>query len=229
MRNYVTVLGSALVMFTYAMGASSATTLDPVAYGSTRDFGAGQAFPNSPVQLLTVFSFTDRGHVEFDISSLSSPVSSAQLSLQVRTGNVVPSTDTTINLGSYAGDGAITFADFSAATNFTSFEAPGTINTTIQLDFDVTAIVNDIIDQGADFVGFTGAFESVWPGNPLNAVVQLGNDPSLPLPQLAIETGPQVPLPATLPLFAGSLGVFGLLGWRAKRTAQSGIQGLARS
>ena len=53
------------------------------------------------------------------------------------------------------------------------------------------------------------------------------HDPQFYVSGLAYDTGGtgttngSTPLPAALPLFAGGLGVLGLLGWRRKRKAQA--------
>ncbi len=48
-----------------------------------------------------------------------------------------------------------------------------------------------------------------------------------PNPPTFTEEAPNVPLPATLPLFATGLGALGLLGWRRKRKARVSLLGAA--
>jgi hypothetical protein len=40
---------------------------------------------------------------------------------------------------------------------------------------------------------------------------------------LVTTTPPEIPLPATLPLFASGLGALGLLGWRRKRKSTASV------
>lgn len=60
------------------------------------------------------------------------------------------------------------------------------------------------VPDGFDFGGVPGAYDD--------------NDGAYQV-VLDLHEVPAIPLPATLPLFAGGLGLLGLLGWRRKRTA----------
>lgn len=192
-----------------------AITLDPVVFGQTRNFGAGQAFSNTTMQIFRGTVFEDRNNMEFDITGISSPVVSAELVIPVFSTN--SSLGASIDLRSYSGNGTIEFADFSAGSTDFQFSVSA-IPETVTLD--VTSILTALIGTNASHIGFTGAFTTL-ASVPFFAGLSFTDlSPAvMAIPELNIETGSTavVPLPAAFPLFAGGLGLMGLLGWRRKK------------
>lgn len=92
--------------------------------------------------------FQHRGILEFDISSLSQPVSRADLELPVyeSTGPY----PLTINVMVYVGDGSLRLSDYLGGTPVSSFSYAGGPHQTL----DVTAAVNSLVEAGASFAGF---------------------------------------------------------------------------
>ncbi len=98
-----------------------------------------------------------------------------------------------------AGGGAA-FVNFVA-----TFSGGGTTSQNITLD-GVRGTNNLSSFQTLNFTGFNDVVSVSW--------LQVG-----PYHQFDNVSVSAVPLPAALPLFAGGLGLLGLLGWRRKRTA----------
>lgn len=210
----VTLLAVLFTVVVVTARPSEAVTLSPVAFGETRDFG-NSAIPG-PVQVLKTFTFEGRGTFEFDIGALTGPVLSAQLVLPIVGANF-NSVGRTVDMFSYSGNGTLEFLnDFTAGTQFGSFVVAMSGNDTKM--FDLTAVVNSLIAASATHLGVRGAFD-LSGGSRFQAGLRFDNNPDL-LPSLNVELGmAPVPLPAALPLFAGGLGLLGLLGWRRKRAA----------
>ena len=129
----------------------------PTADGFVEDLDNGPnnpnaAITNSVVQVLNVPNYETRGIIEFNISSLTQPVTSAQLLL-----NVFDATGPfpfTINVYTYAGDGAVTLSDWDAGTLFTSFQYSG--QSTVELD--VTSVIQSLASSDQTFAAFNLRF-----------------------------------------------------------------------
>lgn len=97
----------------------------------------------------------DRAALEFDLSGLTGTVASAALeSYWVDIDPAPP--DGVIDVRTYTGDGAVTIADFSAGSFFTSVvhnAAGGTVGD-VFLSIDVTAAVQDALTGGQTYLGF---------------------------------------------------------------------------
>jgi hypothetical protein len=107
---------------------------------------------NSVVQVLNVPTFEDRGIIEFDISSLSGPISAAKLKLSVFASN--GPYPFTIDAFAYQGDGVLAADDWDRGSLFTAFEYIGEPAVTL----DVTVPLQDLISAGATFAGFNFRF-----------------------------------------------------------------------
>lgn len=116
--------------------------------GQLKDGISDQVIGNSVVAVLHGLNFEDRGFVEFDISSLSQPVSGADLELPVFSAN--GPFPFTVNVLVYAGDGSLTLSDFALGVPVTSFAYTGASHETL----DVTAAINSLLVSGASVAGF---------------------------------------------------------------------------
>ena len=149
-----------------------------------------------------------RGIIEFPISSLSSPVAAAHLTMAIEHFQIgIPN----VSFGIYGkpGDGNIDASDFALGApagtfNFFPGQPPF-------VSVDVTTLINSFITSIFPPPPSFATLQIVWqtPGHSDDFV-------SFSNPVLEIE---QTPLPAALPLFATGLGALSLLGWRRKRKA----------
>lgn len=158
-----------------------------------------------------------RGIVEFNISSLTAPVSSAQIFLtraSVGFGTFPPKT---FNALGYVGNGTLELADYSAGTTASPFLYGGELTASV----DVTTFVNSLVGS-TTFVGFTllkdsepafvGArFNQISLGQPF---ASLEVDPAGPVPE-------PIPEPATLVLLGSTFAAVGVARWRQRRRQQS--------
>ena len=139
---------------------TTATTIHPTVDGSVRDgppFGVKDGIPDSPVdrsivQALNVPTFEERGVVEFSLSTLSQPISSAQLILPVFASN--GPFPFTVDVLTYVGDGVLTLADWDQGSLFTTFPYSGEPTVTL----NVTSFISSALAEGDAFAGFNLRF-----------------------------------------------------------------------
>ena len=201
---------------------SEATTIPSTIHGFARDLapqdGTGDGTNPGGVEVLNGYgplgAPQDHGIIEFDISGLSASISSATLTLPIVSNHL--SVSTLFFLLGYTGDGLLTNNDYSSVTSgIGAFSInPGQ---TGSLDFDVTSFINAQLALN-DPLHFAG-FSIEWAGAPSSTDFILFGWLSPPnFPTLDVElSAAATPLPAALPLFAGGLGVIGLLALRRKK------------
>ena len=213
MKSKLLALAALLVLFSVL--PSQATTLNSVVHGTVVDGPPEDG--TSDYTITTVVAAAnypngggvqDRAVIEFDISSLTNPLSLATLDL-TELNNLLGTR--TFSVYGYTGDGALGTGDYLLGTSLGSFDltGPSTVH------FDVTAFVNAQIalNDPLHFVGF----QVVWASPAESAFASFGNI-STSMPTLTYATA-TTPLPAAFPLFATGLGALSLLGWRRKRKA----------
>ena len=154
-----------------------------------------------------------RGIVEFNIFGLT-PVSSATLTLPI-TLNGLTSAQNFLVLG-YTGDGTISDSDYQiSASTITNFNV--IVGQTGVINVDVTSFINAQIALSNQFAGF----KVVWNSPPSNDSIAFGGDGTFTSTNFPTLDVTATPLPAALPLFAGGIGLIGLLARRRKRTRQT--------
>ena len=132
--------------------------LSPSASGYIRDAnldGSGdQIFPTGLIQIFKTPDYEERGIFEFDLTGIPGPVGHARLSLYVQQagGAFVP---LPLGVFAYAGDGALTLADFAAGTQVASIDLPNIPlpPPATLVTIDVTAGINSLIAAHAHFAG----------------------------------------------------------------------------
>lgn len=118
--------------------------------------------PSSPLLVLGFLSITsgnpdppeDRAALEFDVSGLAGTLVSATLNGDWDNIDTAPP-DGLIDVYTYVGDGVITTADFSAGAFFKSVVHNGTEPPATFLSIDVTAAVQNALDGGQTYLGFS--------------------------------------------------------------------------
>lgn len=123
---------------------------------SPKDGIADNILDSVVVQVLDVerasMPFEDRGIIEFDVSTLSSPITSASLDLSVFGSNEPYPFEVDVFI--YSGDGILSIDDFNSGTPFYTFEYSG--ESTVQLD--VTSQIKSIVASGGRYAGFNFQF-----------------------------------------------------------------------
>lgn len=161
-----------------------------------------------------------RAIIEFDISGITNLVSEATVTLtrfdSYPTGGGPFLSEHTIEVYGYTGNGSFDAADFSAGnliTSFSYFDAA-------TVSFDVTSFLESQIslNDPAHFAGMTLRLASQTSARERFAFCGDTNPTSLcPAKPLLQATVASIPLPAAFPLFAGGLGLIGLIGWRRRQ------------
>lgn len=127
----------------------------------------------------------------------------------------------------------------SAGSTLIEHGAGGSLNTaTFTFDGSILGVMSDnggtLEAMSSSFLGAAGTtYPAAFPnrgleGNPfdnmvddwysfVDATISLGMRVTEPGDWIRVVTVSAVPLPAALPLFAGGLGLMGLLGWRRKQ------------
>lgn len=150
---------------------------------SPKDGVADDIIDGSIVQVLDVerpsMPFEDRGIIEFDVSTLSGTITSANLDLNVFGSN--GPYPFKVDVFTYSGDGILSLNDFNAGTPFYTFEYSG--ESTVQLD--VTPFIKSIVDSGDPYAGFNFQFAEPSP-IPMNGPFVAFN--SIEFPPAAILT-----------------------------------------
>jgi hypothetical protein len=143
------VLCVASLAFALAITASpvSAAALLPTAGTGIRDFGGGPFL----LDFLAVKKVTeDRAALEFDLTGLTGPISSAPLDFGIK--DIDPDDgEGVLDIFTYVGNGAIEPTDFFAGVFFNGFDLDQ-VNGLVHLD--VTGPVNSAIAGEAPFLGF---------------------------------------------------------------------------
>jgi alpha-tubulin suppressor-like RCC1 family protein len=122
----------------------------PLADAFIRD--GSQVLGGLVVQVLHVPSFEDRGAIEFLLPGLARNITQATLTLPVYASHgPYPFTITVL---AYAGDGAVTVADWDRGTPFVYFGYGGEA----KVSLDVTAPLQALAASGATFAGFNFRF-----------------------------------------------------------------------
>ena len=206
-------LGSVFVAPTGATAAM--VTLNSMVHGVVRDFapqdGLGDANGTNINVLNFVGSAQDRGVIEFDISSLTTPVTSAVLKLTQTSSNLIASR--TFGVWGYTGNGTLENADYSPS----GASVLGTFQHEVEPteNFDVTSFINlqIALNEPLHFASLL----ILWESPPENRFVQFGRADvagSYPTMEVALLS---TPIPAALPLFASALIGFGLMGYRRRK------------
>jgi len=160
------IIGIALMVSIGLVGTISAENIQPVlpvvdgvvrdGLHSPKDGIADVIMANSVVQVLDVerdsLPFEDRGILEFDVSTLSGPITSATLDLSVFSSN--GPYPFKVDVFTYTGDGILSLNDFNSGTLFHTFEYSG--DETVQLD--VTPFIKSIVSSGDQYAGFNLQF-----------------------------------------------------------------------
>lgn len=137
----------ALLSFPYSVYALN---ISPAVDGFIRN---GSILFTNLIQVLDAPGQSERGIVEFPLDSACTPIKRATLRLHVF--NSSGSYPFNINVYSYAGDGSLTAADYSAGTLTTNFAFNGTET----VDVDVTDSVLTLINDHSNYAGFNLRFE----------------------------------------------------------------------
>lgn len=195
------LLGAIAIMAMTSSGVYAVTILPNLDTATIRD----NPTDGNPDDINTGFfvfddsNNTDRGITEFDIMTLTSPVSQAILNLErVGTLNV----SQFVSVFGYTGNGTIELSDWGDGIFITSFFVDSSVSA---IDVDVTPFINSQIGLSSDFVGFN--LRS--PDNSIELVLfapSLGPSAS---PTLSI-TDDQVVLPEPGTLAVLGLGLLGL-------------------
>ena len=123
---------------------------------SPKDGIADVIMANVVVQVLDVerdiMPFEDRGILEFDLSTLSGPITSATLDLNVFSSNGPYPFN--VDVFTYTGDGILSLNDFNVGTLFHTFGYSG--EKTVQLD--ATPFIKTIVSSGDQYAGFNLQF-----------------------------------------------------------------------
>jgi hypothetical protein len=147
-----------------------------------------------------------RGVIEFNISSLATPVALATLNLEVTGDQRQPPNDPiVIDIYGSTGNGVIQLADYTPSGS----PVPFNFNAQTTVDVDVTNLVNAQIGQ--QYI----ALLLVWATSTSTGTVNFNGRP-VAAPTLTVDVS-AVPLPAALPLFASGTCLLGFIGWRRKR------------
>jgi hypothetical protein len=145
--------------FEPATATAANISIIPVVDGIVRD-GLDQPKDGVPdavlegsiVQSLNVPQFEDRGIIEFDISSLSQPVTRVDLILNIFGSN--GPFPFTIDVFTYTGNGVLSLEDFNMGSFFTSFRYSGESS----ISLDVTPFIESLVASGQNFAGFNFRF-----------------------------------------------------------------------
>ena len=127
-----------------------ALDVSPVVDGSIHN---GTMLSTILIQVLNNPSLSDRGIIEFPLSSACTPVTGATLRLNVHGSNGPYPFN--INVYTYSGNGSMEAGDFSAGTLATNF----VFNGETSVDIDVTSSVLSLINSNSDYAGFNLRFE----------------------------------------------------------------------
>ena len=153
-----------------------------------------------------------RGIIEFDISSITSPVDNAQFSFYI-TGLSGP--NTAFNIFGYEGNGTLELSDAELGTTLV-----GTIATDLtgRFDVDVTDFINSSLLSGFQFSGFnlriTSEYTTTRVGyNNAISINTSSNSAVFIPPVLTVST---VPLPASIWLFLSGASLLTLIGRKRK-------------
>lgn len=214
-RRALVVFVAALVALAAAVVDARAVSIPATVNGTVAELG-GAPFGSPDPTFVQIFSspgFESRGILEFNISGLVAPVSSAEILLTRHSGGGAP---VTFSVFGYVGNGALESADFNAGTTNV---ATVNYNTEPTLSIDATSFVNGLIGS-ATFAGFTIASDQVF-GLRFNQT----NDSEIPLPPASLEveaaTPAVVPEPSTVLLLSSSLAAMAGYSCRRRKTHES--------
>lgn len=181
--------------------------------GSPKDGVPDDVIAGTTVQALdnlgVSFPFEDRGIIEFELPSLSGPLTGADLVLPVF--SAMGPYPFTIDVFTYTGDGVLSLSDFNAGSLYTSFAYSGESVVTL----DVTSFIGGLYTSGDDYAGFN--FQFAVPSTiALNGpYVSFGSLEHGPAAYLAI-TPTVEPIPAPGAVLLTSIGA-GFVGWLRRR------------
>jgi hypothetical protein len=216
------VFAATLAVLTISSIEARALTLPSTVHGFVQDSsfggpldGVGDAGADWPVAVTNrstaAFPFENRGIIEFDISSLTSPVASAELSLtRVFEPNPFLAPHQ-IGVFGFTGDGIFSFSDYGLGVEFTNF----TYFNEDQITVDITSFINQQIAQN-DPLHFAGMVLRISDPTPFDETALFGVSAAT-WPTLEVAEVTQVPLPGALLLFLSSLGAFLTVLRRRKR------------
>ncbi len=169
--------------------SAHAIDVSPAVDGFVRN--GGSIFQNI-MQVLDGPGQSDRGIIEFPLNSVCTPVTKATLRLDVF-GSVGPC-PFNINVYSYAGDGSLTTADYSAGILATNFVFNGTETS---VDIDVTSSILTLLNASSDYAGFNLRFEPASSITMNGPFVAFGTKQNPPAGILILECNTvTVPIPA---------------------------------
>jgi hypothetical protein len=151
MKKFFTVLGFVFFMMIIQPNVSQAIILVPTVDGTIFDFDNNDTvdFINTTegVQVLNSLSLETRGIVEYDISSVTTPVSNAFLRFYL--ADALGPFPIGIDVYSYMGDLAVTEPDYFAGNLVTSFDH----NNEAVIDVDLTVPVQDALANAYTVLG----------------------------------------------------------------------------
>ena len=164
-------------------------------------------------QSVQVFNNTlveEQGTIEFDVTGVSNPVTSAYLKLTAIDANGPYPLN--LEMYTYDGDGALTLSDFNAGSEFNSFDYNGEKF----LNLDVTSFVQDLKTDNGDFAGFNLRLLNVAPIQTGPPFVAFGSLEEPQAAQLFLNEKPNV-VPEPTTLFMLGSGMFGNFFLRLRR------------
>jgi hypothetical protein len=220
MKHFMRRFGLAAAVLGLVAGVGGQARADLVLISPTDDRGYqsnGTAFPDNDV-FLRVFGDSTyyRAALEFSLSGVTAgaTINSATLFLSDRG----TSTNATIQVHGYSGDGVVTFSDMSANNQIASFNTAA--GTSADYNLDVTSYVQSLVNGSGAYGGFL--LKSSVEGS-FNGADIASSEYSIAdyRPTLTIDFTSVAPTPEPSTLISAGIGVAMMLGYaRCRRKAK---------